>query len=578
MDARGSAQAILARAMLASRQGRHDEAVRLLEAVLSASPGDQAARYRLAEALVEAGRPAEAIAHLRSMIGADPKALQPLRLLGALCYQQGRFDDATRVFESLIALRPKSPEFVESLAKCRMSLGAPRAAIEVIESAVARGVDSEPLALTLARSCFRAGLLDRAESILRDGAGGASEAERMALLSQVLERSRRYDEALVAAEQAIASEPGNDVPHRVIARIDRSRRRLDHARARLSDLLSLTLSHEARAHVCMELGQVLDDLGEFPDAMAMFERGHESFAEHNPSLDRDVAAYIGRLRRSLVDDGPGLGAISPAPSPPDDGLASPIFLVGFPRSGTTLLEQIIGGLEGVVTSDEAPMLVETVNYRLKVGGAAIDPMIISTFMRGVDDEMARALRARYWTLAAEHVGARPGDGTLVDKHPMNTPLLGVVARLFPDARIVTAIRDPRDAVLSAYMQDMIPSRGMLHFRTLRVAADLYDAMMRLYSMDRSRLALRIHETRYEDLLSEPEATARALVEFLGAEWDDSVLRFAERAGSRRSGVNPYSTSKDLFRSSYGRWRRYSSAIARVEDLLAHHVQKFGYAE
>lgn len=573
MDAPGTARQLIARSAVATREGRHDEAVSLLERATEQSPGDHAMRYRLAEALVSAGRVPDAIEQLRTVISADAKRVQPLRLLGLLQFQQGLFDDAQRVFRSLMDLRPKSSEFVDAFAKCQMARGESRGAIRTIESAITSGVPSDPLTLTLARACFRAGVLDRAESLLT----GSGDPERIALLAQVYERQRRYDDAIDIANASIAANPDDDTPHRVIARVDRSRGSLDAARARLADLLQRPLRDESRAHVCMELGQVLDDLGDYPEAMAMFERGHALFTAHNPSLDRDAGVYLARLRRSAagVDPEEIRGWET---CPPEDGLAAPVFLVGFPRSGTTLFERIIGGLQGVTTSDEAPMLVETINARLRLGGAGLDPMMIPTYMRDIDEATIRSLRARYWASAREHVGVGPTDGTLIDKHPMNTPLLPVIRRLFPDARVVCALRDPRDAVLSAYMQDMVPSRAMLHIRTLRFGAELYDAMMSQYRLDRDRLGLRVHETRYEDLLTAPESTAKRLVEFLGGVWDDSILRFAERANTRRSGVNPYSTSRDLFRSSYGRWRRYATQIAQIQDVLSEHLQKFGYAE
>ncbi len=571
-------QATLQRAAALMRAGSTEQGIRLLEQVVEAHPNDPAVRYHLAEVLVSAQRIDPALKHLCIIVNSDPRQLQPKKLLGALYFQLGRFDEALTIFLDLVSLRPRSAEFVEAVAKCHIAMGRPQQAAAAALSARERGVTSESLELTLSQAFFSSGRLVEAHSVLKSGDWPRLGAQRAALLAQVLERQRQYDEAVDAAVDAINLAPDNDVPHRVIARIDRSRNNLHAARSRLESLLAIPLAPEALGHTCMELGQVLDDRSQTDDAMHRFEQGHAAFSIHNPSLDPEMDSYIARLEQWRITAESRVPGRWPK-EPPKDDLPCPVFLIGFPRSGTTLFERVLGSVPGVSTTDEAPMLVETVNEMLRMARTPAQSSIpITELLDSLDEDSIRSLRAAYWRLAGDLLGARPDASTLVDKHPLNTPLLPVIRRLFPDARILMVIRDPRDVVLSAYMQDMVPSRAMLHYRSLDTAARLYDAMMRLYIVDRDRLGLNLIESRYEDLIDSPEQVSRRIVEFMGAEWSPSVLHANAESRTRESAVNPYTTSRDLFRSSYGRWRRYAQHLAPVVSRLASHIHIFGYAE
>lgn len=568
-------QAALREAAALAGAGRHDQAASVLAAVVAVHPGDAGLRYRLAEALVASDRPDEAIRELQHL-AEGPAPVQPLRLLGGLLYRAGRFSEARAVFERLLELRPRMGEAVDGLAKSLMGQGDPKRAIEAIRAFGETGASDAGLLLTLARAHYKARDPESGVRVLEPLARtGSAAPEVWSVLAQLHERLRQTDEARRCAETALAADHRQEVAARVLARLDRASGRLEEARSRLETLQAMELPDEARAHVCMELGQVLDEFGAHAAAMSMFAQGHERLAAANPTLRGEFDDYLARIDRAAAS--PKEVDASEWPTvPPDDGLPAPVFLVGFPRSGTTLFERVLEGLPGATTSDEAPMLVETINRRLGSGRA--DLARIHSFAQNIDESEWRALRASYWRLAGECVGASPGAGTLIDKHPMNTPYLSFIRRVFPDARVVTILRDPRDVVLSAYMQDMVPARSMLHFRSLEATARMYDAMMRLYAVDRERLGLSIHETRYEELLSDPGNTARSLVEFLGHSWHEDLLEFAARSRERSTGVNPYSTSKALFHTSHGRWRRYQEWIAPIARHLREHIQNFGYPE
>ena len=166
---------------------------------------------------------------------------------------------------------------------------------------------------------------------------------------------------------------------------------------------------------------------------------------------------------------------------------------------------------------------------------------------------------------------------LVDKQPYNTAHLAAIRRLFPEARVVVALRDPRDACLSLFMQDIRPNQDNLHLPTLADAADLYVAMMTGYVRNRGSLGLAMLEYRYEAIVENLESEARRIVEFLGVPWDPQVLTYYEQARrARRSSINIHAVTKPIYSRAVARWTQYADRFAPLESKLGPFVEAFGY--
>ena len=259
---------------------------------------------------------------------------------------------------------------------------------------------------------------------------------------------------------------------------------------------------------------------------------------------------------------------------PRDGLPEPIFFVGFPRSGTTLVEHMLAAHEGLVTSEELPLLetAEKAVRKLNPSGTAYPEG-----RDGLPEAAITDLRRTYWSAVTDHVGAISDAQRLVDKLPLNLVHLGLVRRLFPGAKVLVALRDPRDVVLSCFMQAFQPNPAMVHFYALDTAAELYATVMDQWRHDRAHLGLDYLEYRYEELVADTDATARRIVDFLGLAWSDDVLRYHERG---RGGTTPSyrDVRQPIYDRSVGRWRHYRAALAPVENRPAPFVTDFGYGE
>jgi hypothetical protein len=256
---------------------------------------------------------------------------------------------------------------------------------------------------------------------------------------------------------------------------------------------------------------------------------------------------------------------------PQSPVPTHVFLLGFPRSGTTLLEQVLGNHPAIETLEECDTLIETErDFFLPAGG-------LEALAAAKDSELAR-YRESYWSIVRDNQVSldRP---VFIDKMPLNSLLLGAIAKLFPDAKILLAIRDPRDVVLSCFRRRFGMSAKMYELLTLESAADFYAAAMEMCEIAREKFPMPFRVTRYENLVGNFESEARSLCEFLGVDYSADMANFAERARDKL--VNTPSAAQvaqGLYTRGMDQWRAYGQQIAPALPRLAPWIARFGYAD
>ncbi|MCB2082144.1 MAG: sulfotransferase, partial [Rickettsiales bacterium] len=252
--------------------------------------------------------------------------------------------------------------------------------------------------------------------------------------------------------------------------------------------------------------------------------------------------------------------------------APPLFLMGFPRSGTSLTDQILAAHPALETIEEKELILNLIPELGNITGQrnVQYPEILDTLTL----EQVTTARAKYCErLKAE---APHANGLLIDKLPLNVIHLGFIARLFPDAKIIMLLRDPRDVCLSCFTQFFEHNDAMQHFYRLDSSIALYARVMQCYLRFRETLPLAIHEVRYEDIVQNTEATCRTMLDFIGAPWDDAVLQYHTR---RRDVLTPSyeAVTQPIYTRSLGRWKHFASSFVPYQQTLAPFIQAFGYA-
>ncbi|MCA9312606.1 MAG: sulfotransferase, partial [Phycisphaerales bacterium] len=322
---------------------------------------------------------------------------------------------------------------------------------------------------------------------------------------------------------------------------------------------------EVSAMALTEEGVILDRLERYDEAFACFVRARRSAPRNGPTpeyfleLLHGLRAWIGEAGMSTWPRG-----WSGAPRP------APIFVMGFPRSGTTLIESILSAHPRLTGTDEAPLMAELVN--------ALPVLVGASYPQGlgaIDDRHIPRLHEQYWRSAAAYI--RPevlGDRRLVDKLPLNVPNLPAIRRIFPDARIIYVRRDPRDTLISCMMQRFEAGQAIATFDTLAALARLYVEIEELWQTCRDAIGLAVLEVHYDDLVDDPEPWMRRLVEFTGEAWDDQVLRFHERSAGRTISTPSYAAvSRRIFTTSRGRWRHYRRHLEGVLPQLSPWIRR-----
>lgn len=491
----------------------------------------------VAEALETEGDPSQAAALLQKAAALAPDGLEVWRRLGRLLAAQGMQTEAAAAFDQALAIAPTAL----------------------------------PILLDAGVASFRSGDLKTAEDRYRRAAELAPhEAEPLAALAAIAARKGDVAQARVQAERALRLQPDSISAHMAIGRADLSDGAADRAEVRMSELLGRSdLNHDSRVGALDLRAEALDRLDRAADAFA-------DYTARNSILERLHAPRMANERR--IDQARRLNAyFARAPAQPwrrpagrdEEGARAArghVFLLGFPRSGTTLLEKALAGHSDVVTLDEVDHLIEIA-----------DPLLdeVEDLAR-LSPEAADAHRQVYWRGVRETVGESLPGKVVVDKMPLHTAALPVIAKLFPDARILFAVRDPRDVALSCFRRRFQINAAMFEFLTLDGAARYYDQVMALAKIYRGLLPLAVHEVRYESMVADFDQQMRRVLGFIGLDWDQNVAGFAERAAAAPRTPSGPQLARGLNTDGVAQWRRYERQMAPVAGLLEPWASHFGY--
>lgn len=515
-----------ARSFLAT--DRPADAVRVLSDHLACQPDDASAWDFAAEALLRLGQPSAAL----------DAAAQVHRLTGT--------SEAAALTALALALA-----------------GEPEGALQIVESVVQQGTTArgwERVARTLEVVGASEPALDARRRARQLAPGDPGIALRLA---EALERADQRDEARALAMEILADDRGSCGAHRLLVRLDHHDDRLQDASTRARRLLaSRRLAPGVARGLWMELARIEARSGATDHAWQAAGAGNAmALGAWAAAPGSDLERLPERLDRLLSASLPPL---PPAPESPPPAA----FVVGFPRSGTTLVQQILEAHPQATTLDEAPLLDEALAEALP----GLDPL--DATLEVVDPAVATRLREAWWTAVTRR--GDPAGRLVVDKLPLNLLRIDLIARTLPGAPVLAVIRDPRDAVLSAYFQDFNLNEAMAQCAELSRCAALYTRAMRLWLRIRDQLP-RAVELRYEALVSDPEATLRPALDVLGLPWHDAVLSHHHSAVQEAIRTPSYrDVRRPLYTRSVGRWRAFADHLAPILPTLAPYVEALGY--
>jgi tetratricopeptide (TPR) repeat protein len=612
-----------------SQSGDLSRAITHLRIAHEAHPSDVRIAHNLVSALAQQNRYQEALDLLTDELAASDPAMQLLKLRGFFAQALEQFQTAIVAYERVLAAAPEDWESWNNLGNARLAAEDFEGSVAALRRAVELQPGSAPIQFNLGTALRSAGKFEEAEHQLRAMAiRFPQDAKPLRELHSLLKQQARDEEALEAIESATSREPEDldlwlglashrlamlnhsaaEEAYREVLKHDPSNDLANLGLAvvfelanRTEDLTKLISEAEARGvgadplnfirafdhrrgkrfaeglealgRVPVELesarrmhllGQLEEGAGHYDAAFAAFERMNEIQREDLSQRESGATTYRENVRRQLELVTPEWA--SGWREAEMDDRPSPVFLVGFPRSGTTLLDTFLMGHPSTEVLEEEPMLR---GAQQQLADFAALPL--------ASDEQIHSARGAYFEAAAKLTPLRPG-ALLIDKNPLAMNGLPLIHRLFPDAKIILAIRHPCDVVLSCFVTNFKPNDGMANFMRLETAAELYDLSFSYFERAREILDVPVHRVAYENIIADRDRELRPLFNFLGLHWDDRALDH-ETTARRRGHIKTASYAQvvePIYTRSAGRWRNYRKHLESVLPILEPWVKKFGY--
>lgn len=489
------------------------------------------------------GRQDMALADLRLAVSIAPGDIFVRNALGILLGRMEKWPEAFAVLEETVSLLPHSAMAKFSLGWAFEATGELDKARQEFESALAL----EP-----------------------------NFVKPLIHLSSLAHRRSDWLGSRALAERALALAPGDYVAMTSLAVVAVAEGKLDQAETMLRGLLG------RQAETPLDASMVRRTLGDLRHAQGRYAQAYAAYSESNrlkytmyahrfETPGTTAADYCHWLRQQFEASESAFSIRANKDNAPIDesGATGHVFLVGFPRSGTTLLENVLASHPDISTLEERDTLGDLTQQFL-INEAGLERLA------ALSESDIRRHRAAYWGRVKQFRADTHGK-TVVDKYPLTSMKLPLVAKLFPRAKILFAVRDPRDVVLSCFRRSFAMNTSMFEFLDIVRAARFYDAVMALSGVYRDKLGLDWLPVHNEALIDDFESRAQEICAFIGVGWNEQMRDFAEHAKSRTIKTpSSIQVVRGINSEGVGLWRHYEREMAPAMPVLAPWVKSYGY--
>lgn len=591
--------------LLEAGGGHYDLAEKAFSRAQSLSPDNAQIGANLAQIYLLTDRPAVAAELLEAAAVKAPKSADVRRQLGMAYQELNDLARADAAFRQAMELGASDRGLLNNRAVILQALGRPMEAVELLEMVCREGDEGFEAfnnlgnlyrtvgrtqkaaelfakALTLAPLNFHIhrnlALLKRETGDFQAGMAAARRAaisepssmDGLLILSEMIEHRADLATAKRLLPWSLVGAPDNADAATLLARVHRRGGNAETALQYLEQGLSNVGDRPGRYKLLFERAQAEQSLGRHDKAFAALIAANQNQISMMPPgrVDPERAFERVKVLKDLMDRAcwPDINAaVEPG--------RTPVFLVGFPRSGTTLLDQVLDSHPSVVVLEERPLVAAMIS-RLKSAGYAY-PNDLPTLDNTILDE----LRAGYFLERDAYINVPKGH-VFVDKMPLNIVHAALILRVFPEAKFLLALRDPCDVCLSCFMQPFELNDWMAVFTDIDATARLYDAVFDLWFQTAEKLTADHHVVRYEDLISDLRATASAAIRFMGLEWDDRMAAFHQHAKDRGHLSTPSHSqvTQPVYRHAIQRWKKYGAAMDTVARTLKTRRSSLGYRD
>ncbi len=596
--------------------GQTDKAIDLYQRTLELAPQHLSALNNLGNSLLQSGRMEDARQTYERLIEIEPAHVQALFNLGNLALRNDELGQARNWLSRALKLKPDYDMARLAMASIHNTDGAYRQALDMLRVSSPRLLQDDAYYRERSIACTGAGNFTQALDDARTACDlNPDMAANFNNLGVTESGVGHLDESIAAFEKAIELDPAYDEARGNLIDLCELSNRLDEGRAildslsdeqsarpefqlararyeirdsqwetgnnRLLQLLQEDLPERMRRDAHYLAGRSFDKLKQHDDAFnsyiianqtdADLFRRDEQPADRFIEITEQLAEHWTRPLPRIITDKSRTEAAS-------SGEYKLAFLFGFQRSGTTLLDTMLGSDERIQVMEELPALNLLIRDMEQAG------LSMPACLYSLDAERVESLREAYFSHAAQCLSDATGetldsDCLLLDKSPLNIVYTPLIRALFPEARLILALRHPCDVVLSCFMQDFTMTPFMLNYTSVQGVTDMYRRVMALWLQYLDVFELEHHAIRYEDLLADKTAELARLKSFLGLEdqgEDDDHTRHAHERGLINT-PSYYQVTQPLYTSARYRWLNYRRHLKESMPVLQPFIERFGYA-
>jgi tetratricopeptide (TPR) repeat protein len=557
------------------RQNNDAEADKLCLEILELAPSQPDALSLLYRIRREGGKERAADALLRRIVALYPNTLWATNELTLGLLNKGSIAEAEIHARNAVRIAPENPQSHNLMGMIMTEANRPRVGEYHYRKVIAMSQRRDPILLAnLAWNLKNQGRMAESRELYEEATAAAPEVLQTVLgWARMEEADRNFERAAELLDRAERLAPGN--PSILLSRavLCGRVRSYDKALDLLDTIAAQNRGNGLGPNELLEKGRLLDRIGRHEEAFAAFDEGKRRCREVSGLvyLDDQVQELVDRLRGFFTAT--RLRALPRARVREDR--PQPIFILGFPRSGTTLLEQMLSAHPQISAGDELPYVNEITGAMPRMLNSPLGyPEALAELWMGDRCDSLDELRDYYLQRVLQLGILEPGALWFTDKMPLNETHLGLVALMFPRAPLIHVLRHPLDVVLSVFSNHL--THGFYCACGLETAARHYVRVMELVAHYRSEMTLHYLPIRYEDIIDEQERSLRRLLDFIGAPFDGSCLQFQENRRYART-ASYAQVTEPLYDSSRYRYRHYLKELEPVIPILEPVIHSLGYA-
>lgn len=572
VEATAAVVPLLQRAEAAQHKDDLVTAEPLLRQALELAPGREDALTLLYQLLRRQNRPRPAEALVRRLVALNPNNFWATNELTLMLLGKGALAEAEVHARNAIRIAPQSPQAHNLMGLVMTEANRPligeyhyRRVLELAEG-------EEPITLAnLAWNLKQQGRMEEARALYKVSIKAKPDVLQTVLgWAKLEEADRKFEAALALLDQAEALYPDSPGVHLTRATV-LSRQKKTEAALKILDDPELTKSRLGPVELS-EKGRLLDRLGRHDEAFAAFDAAKKLSLElgARPYMAEAAGDLARRVQGFFIDR--RLATLPRAERRAE--MPQPVFIIGFPRSGTTLIEQTLTVHPRIAAGDELPYVNDITQIMPRLLASPLSyPEALAELWMGDQREGLNELRDYYLNRAAKAGIFRDGADCFTDKMPLNETHLGLISLLFPQSPIIHVIRHPLDVVLSVYSNHL--THGFYCASALESIAQHYLLIAELIAHYKKHLSMRYLSVRYEDMVADQEVNVRRILDFIGVGFDANCLNFETNTRYARTASYAQVTEKLYDRSRY-RYRPYLKHLEPAAKILRPVIERLGY--